>query len=87
MISKGSVGSVYKEVFSDGVIATINVFNLELEEANNNFDYKCHILCNIHHRNLVKVISICSNNHLKALVLEYMPNGKHTKWLSQATIS
>ncbi|CAA3015245.1 probable LRR receptor-like serine threonine-kinase At3g47570 [Olea europaea subsp. europaea] len=81
LIGKGSAGSVYKEVFSDGMIPAIKMFNLDLEEANNNFDSACQILCNIRHKNLVKVISSCSNLHLKALVLEYMPNGNLTKWL------
>ncbi|XP_022852081.1 probable LRR receptor-like serine/threonine-protein kinase At3g47570 [Olea europaea var. sylvestris] len=84
LIGKGSVGSVYSGVFSDGMIAAIKVFNLELEEAKNSFDSECQILCNIRHRNLVKVISSCSNVDLKALVMEYMPNGNLTKWLSSS---
>ncbi|CAI9771392.1 unnamed protein product [Fraxinus pennsylvanica] len=63
------------------MIAAIKVFNLDLECANKSFDTECEILCNIRHRNLVKVISSCSNLDLKALVLEYMPNGNLTKWL------
>ncbi|CAA2971629.1 probable LRR receptor-like serine threonine-kinase At3g47570 [Olea europaea subsp. europaea] len=81
LIGKGSVSSLYKGVFSDGMIAAIKVFNLDLEEANNSFDSECQILCNIRHRNLFKFISSCSNLHLKALVLEYMPNGNLTKWI------
>ncbi|CAA2995894.1 probable LRR receptor-like serine threonine-kinase At3g47570 [Olea europaea subsp. europaea] len=81
LIDKGSIGSVYKGIFSDGMIAAIKVFNLDLEGANKSFDTECQILSNIRHRNLVKVISSCSNLDLKALVLEYMPNGNLTKWL------
>ncbi|XP_022852090.1 probable LRR receptor-like serine/threonine-protein kinase At3g47570 [Olea europaea var. sylvestris] len=84
LIGKGSVGSVYKGVFSDGMISAIKVFTLDLDKANNNFDSECQILCNTHHRNLVKVISSCTNLDLKALVLEYMPNGNLTKWLSSS---
>ncbi|XP_022852094.1 receptor kinase-like protein Xa21 [Olea europaea var. sylvestris] len=82
LIGKGSIGSVYMGTFSDGMIAAIKVFNLDLECANQSFDNECQILCNIRHRNLVKVITSCSNIDLKALVLEYMPNGNLTKWLS-----
>ncbi|CAA3033659.1 probable LRR receptor-like serine threonine-kinase At3g47570 [Olea europaea subsp. europaea] len=81
LIGEGSIGSVYKGTFSNGMIAAIKVFNLDLEGANQSFETECQMLCNIRHRNLVKVISSCSNLDLKALVLEYMPNGNLTKWL------
>ncbi|KAL2487090.1 putative LRR receptor-like serine/threonine-protein kinase [Abeliophyllum distichum] len=84
LIGIGSIGKVYKGVFSDGMIAAIKVFNLDLEGANKSFDTECHILRNIRHLNLVKVITSCSNLDLKALVLEYMPNGNLNKWLSSS---
>ncbi|CAI9769662.1 unnamed protein product [Fraxinus pennsylvanica] len=84
LIGKGSTGLVYKGIFRDGMIAAIKVFNLDLEGANQCFDAECQILHNIRHRNFVKIISSCSNLDLKALVLEYMPNGNLTKWLSSS---
>ncbi|KAL2512294.1 putative LRR receptor-like serine/threonine-protein kinase [Abeliophyllum distichum] len=84
LIGRGNIGKVYKGIFSDGMIAAIKVFNLDLEGANKSFDTECHILCKIRHRNLVKVITSCSNLDLKALVLEYMPNGNLNKWLSSS---
>ncbi|XP_022876867.1 probable LRR receptor-like serine/threonine-protein kinase At3g47570 [Olea europaea var. sylvestris] len=82
LIGKGSIGSVYKGMFSDGMIAAIKVFNLDLEGINQTFYIECQMMCNIRLRNLVKEISSCSNLDLKALVLEYMHNGNLTKWLS-----
>ncbi|CAA2998583.1 probable LRR receptor-like serine threonine-kinase At3g47570 [Olea europaea subsp. europaea] len=84
LIDKGSIGLVYKGIFSNGMIAAIKVFNQDLEGAIKNFDTECQILCNVRHRNLVKVISSCSNLDLKALVLEYMPNGNLSKWMSSS---
>ncbi|XP_022872514.1 MDIS1-interacting receptor like kinase 2-like [Olea europaea var. sylvestris] len=68
LIGRGSIGSVFKETFFNGMISALKVFNLDIEGANKSFDSECHILCNIRHGNLVKVISSCSNLDFKALV-------------------
>ncbi|KAL2496843.1 putative receptor-like protein kinase [Forsythia ovata] len=81
LIDRGSIGSVYKGIFSNGLVAAIKLFDLDMEDANKSFDVECRILSNIRHRNLVKVISSCCNLDIKALVLEYMPNGNLNNWL------
>jgi LRR receptor-like serine/threonine-protein kinase FLS2 len=81
LIGKGSYGSVYQGTLSDGTIVAIKVFNLVVDGAFKSFDTECGVLCNIRHRNLVKIISTCSNMDFKAFVLEYMPNGNLDKWL------
>lgn len=72
---------VYKGELSDGTIAAIKVFNLHFAKALKNFDTECEVLSNVRHRNLVKIISTCSNVDFKAMVLEYMSNGSLDKWL------
>ncbi|XP_059438595.1 putative receptor-like protein kinase At3g47110 [Corylus avellana] len=81
LLGKGSFGSVYKGTLPDGMIIAIKVFNLVVEGAFKSFDTECEVLRNIRHRNLVKIISTCSNMDFKAFVLEYMPNGNLEKWL------
>ncbi|XP_059650241.1 receptor kinase-like protein Xa21 [Cornus florida] len=81
LIGKGSIGTVYKGTFSDGMIAAVKVFDLELQRAFTSFDAECEVIRNIRHRNLVKIISSCSNLDFKALVLEYMPKGNLENWL------
>ncbi|XP_031092248.1 probable LRR receptor-like serine/threonine-protein kinase At3g47570 [Ipomoea triloba] len=81
LIGSGSYGSVYKAEFADGVIAAVKVFNLDLQAAFKSFDAECKAMHDIRHRNLVKVIGICSNLDVKALVFEYMPNGNLERWL------
>jgi LRR receptor-like serine/threonine-protein kinase FLS2 len=81
LLGKGSFGSVYQGRLSDGMIVAIKVFDLVVEGAFKSFDTECGVLRNIRHRNLLKIISTCSNMDFKAFVLEYMPNGNLEKWL------
>ncbi|KAL7211328.1 hypothetical protein ACSBR2_014243 [Camellia fascicularis] len=81
LLGTGSFSSNYKEMFLGKMIFAAKVFKLELDGAFKSFEIECEILCNIRHRNLTKVISSCSTLDIKALVLEYMPNGTLEKWL------
>ncbi|PIN13604.1 Serine/threonine protein kinase [Handroanthus impetiginosus] len=81
LLGNGGFSSVYKGTLKNGEEVAVKVFNLELEGAFKSFDIECEVLRTLRHRNLCKVISTCSNEQFKALILEYMPNGSLENWL------
>ncbi|KAM3239243.1 hypothetical protein P3L10_014277 [Capsicum annuum] len=70
LIGSGSFGSVYKGILRNRTAIAVKVFNLQLDAAFKSFDTESEVLRNLRHRNLVKVITSCSNLDFKALVLE-----------------
>ncbi|XP_020244914.1 putative leucine-rich repeat receptor-like serine/threonine-protein kinase At2g24130 [Asparagus officinalis] len=81
LLGKGAFGSVYRGLLDDGLLVAIKVLNLEIEGASRSFDAECLALRIVRHRNLVRIISACSNTDFKALVLQFMPNGSLERWL------
>uniref|UniRef100_A0A1D1XYJ8 Receptor kinase-like protein Xa21 n=1 Tax=Anthurium amnicola TaxID=1678845 RepID=A0A1D1XYJ8_9ARAE len=86
LIGRGSFGSVYRGVLDGDKIIAVKVLNIQRRGALKTFKSECEALRNIRHRNLVKIISVCSSidfggNDFKALVFEFLPNGSLEKWL------
>lgn len=87
LIGSGSYGSVYRGVLQgDESYVAVKVLDLEQRGALRSFERECEALKGIRHRNLVKVLTVCSSadrlgREFRALVLEYMPNGNLEEWL------
>ncbi|CAI0540134.1 unnamed protein product, partial [Linum tenue] len=85
----GSFGSVYKGVVNingEEITIAVKVFNLQHSGASKSFMTECEVLKNIRHRNLVRILTVCSGvdyqgNDFKALVYEFVVNGSLENWL------
>ncbi|KAM7462659.1 hypothetical protein LguiA_030780 [Lonicera macranthoides] len=90
LIGVGSFGSVYKGILDqEKKMVAVKVLNLQQQGASKSFMAECEVLRNIRHRNLVKIITLCSSidfqgNDFKALVYELMPNGSLKRWLNSS---
>ncbi|ONK79096.1 uncharacterized protein A4U43_C01F2900 [Asparagus officinalis] len=88
IIGTGSFGRVYKgllDVESTKVVA-VKVLNLQIPGASRTFIAECNAVKNIRHRNLLKILTVCSSvdfkgNDFKAVVFEFMENGSLDDWL------
>ncbi|KAK3411787.1 hypothetical protein EUGRSUZ_I00547, partial [Eucalyptus grandis] len=94
LIGVGGFGSVYRGILMDnGTVVAVKVLHLVRRGALNSFIVECEALKNIKHRNLLKILTVCSSsdyqgNDFKALVYEFMDNGSLEQWLhSYATSS
>ncbi|KAM3272485.1 hypothetical protein ACQJBY_042557 [Aegilops geniculata] len=93
LIGSGSFGNVYfGNLLLNESLATvaIKVLNLARRGASRSFLRECNVLRRIRHRNLVKVITVCSGvdhngDEFKALVLEFICNGNLDEWLHPNT--
>ncbi|CAL5348232.1 unnamed protein product [Camellia sinensis] len=92
LIGVGSYASVYKRILDHvQMVVAVKVLNLQTRGAFKSFMSECKALRAIKHRNLLKILSVCSNvdfhgNEFKALVYEFMANGNLGNWLHQVGV-
>jgi hypothetical protein len=91
LIGAGSFGSVFKgrmRVNEQHVPVAVKVINLMQRGASQSFIAECETLKCARHRNLVKILTVCSSidfqgHDFKALVYEFLPNGNLDQRLHQ----
>lgn len=88
-IGQGSFGHVYKGVLGEiRKLVAVKVIDLRQRKGLKSFIAECEALRHIRHRNLIKIVTICSSvdakgDEFKALIYEYMENGNLEEWLHQ----
>ncbi|KAH9319529.1 hypothetical protein KI387_021298 [Taxus chinensis] len=81
LLGVGSFGSVYRGILNSGINIALKVLNLQDENAQQSFIKECNVLKRARHRNVIKIISACSNFEFKASILPFMSNGSLERWL------
>ncbi|KAL2639819.1 hypothetical protein AAZV13_06G192700 [Glycine max] len=76
-IGSGRFGQVYKGILRDNTRIAVKVLDTATagDIISGSFRRECQILTRMRHRNLIRIITICSKKEFKALVLPLMPNG------------
>ncbi|KAF8019899.1 hypothetical protein BT93_G0555 [Corymbia citriodora subsp. variegata] len=90
LIGRGRYGKVYKGILDSGATVAVKVLNLMQRGASRSFVSECQTLGTIRHRNLVKILSVCSSvdfhgDDFKALIYEFMANESLGEWLHPRT--
>ncbi|KAH8961045.1 hypothetical protein BDL97_05G030200 [Sphagnum fallax] len=75
IVGEGGFGRVYRGVLDNGVCVAIKVLTCVHQQGNYEFIAEVEMLSRLHHRNLVTLIGICTENHTCFLVYEFVPNG------------
>lgn len=75
IIGEGGFGIVYSGVLDDGTKVAVKVLKRDNQQGGREFLAEVEMLSRLHHRNLVKLVGICMEEHARCLVYELIANG------------
>ncbi|KAL8508322.1 hypothetical protein ACS0TY_018787 [Phlomoides rotata] len=86
IVGRGSFGVAYKGLLH-GVDVAVKVLDTTMAKSRKTFLAECAALRHVRHRNLVKLMTVCSsidskNEEFLALIYEFMSNGSLDDWIS-----
>ncbi|WVZ96470.1 hypothetical protein U9M48_042105 [Paspalum notatum var. saurae] len=74
MLGRGGFGMVYKGVLPDGQEIAVKRLCQSSRQGIGELRSELVLVAKLHHKNLVRLIGVCLQEHEKILVYEYMPN-------------
>lgn len=75
ILGEGGFGRVYSGILEDGTKVAVKVLKRDDHQGGREFLAEVEMLSRLHHRNLVKLIGICTEERARCLVYELIPNG------------
>lgn len=75
ILGEGGFGRVYSGVLEDGSKVAVKVLKRDDLQGGREFLSEVEMLSRLHHRNLVKLFGICTEENARCLVYELIPNG------------
>ncbi|KAM7483842.1 hypothetical protein LguiB_008425 [Lonicera macranthoides] len=75
ILGEGGFGLVYSGVLDDGRKVAVKVLKRDDQQGSREFLAEVEMLSRLHHRNLVKLFGICTEDHCRCLIYELVPNG------------
>lgn len=75
VLGEGGFGLVYSGILDDGREVAVKVLKRDDRQGGREFLAEVEMLSRLHHRNLVKLIGICTEENCRCLVYELVPNG------------
>ncbi|EPS58016.1 hypothetical protein M569_16801, partial [Genlisea aurea] len=75
LLGEGGFGRVYHGVLENGTVVAVKLLTRDNQNGDREFIAEIEMLSRLHHRNLVKLIGICIEGHVRCLVYELVPNG------------
>lgn len=85
VLGEGGFGRVYCGTLDDGTDVAVKLLRKDKKSGDREFTAEVEMLCRLHHRNLVKLIGICTEGRRRCLVYELVRNGSveshlHGNW-------
>lgn len=75
ILGEGGFGRVYHGAMEDGSEAAVKLLTRVDQNGDREFIVEVEMLSRLHHRNLVKLLGICIEDHTRCLVYELIRNG------------